>query len=166
MSEASERSLLDEHPVVLAVGIADDRQMTRFAIDAPTCMALIRHHVALSAGHQLVAPAVLRSDVLCLLFSEVRAGHLSENEGRRELEQFAEMKIRLLGDRVSRATAWRIARDLGWPDPRPAEYLAVARLQADLLVTDDPHLIEGAAVITPVAGRDALNQQPSSENSR
>jgi predicted nucleic acid-binding protein len=139
--------------------------MTRLAIDAPTCVALIRHHVVLSAGHQLVAPAVLRSDVLNLLFNEVREGHLNENEGRRDLEQFAELKIRLLGDRVSRATAWKIARDLGWPDPRPAEYLAVARLQADLLVTDDPHLVEGAAGITPVTGRDAFTQQ-SSENSR
>ncbi|KQV06870.1 type II toxin-antitoxin system VapC family toxin [Leifsonia sp. Root112D2] len=134
--------------------------MTRIVIDAQICVALIRHDVVLSAEHQLVAPAVLRSDVLNVLFGEVRAGRLSENQGRLELDQFAELKIRLLGDRVSRATAWKIARDLGWADPRPAEYLAVARLQADLLVTDDPHLLTGAKGITPVANRDALNQPP------
>ncbi|MDR6972740.1 hypothetical protein [Leifsonia shinshuensis] len=133
--------------------------MARFAIDAPTCVALLRRDIVLSSGHQLVAPAALRSDVLALLFDEVRETNLTEAEGRRELDLFAEMKIRLLGDRVSRATAWKIAHDLGWADPRPAEYLAVAHLQADFLVTDDARLRDGARGITPVAGRDALTRR-------
>jgi hypothetical protein len=35
---------------------------------------------------------------------------------------------------------WKIASRLGWDDTRPAEYLAVAQLQSDLLVTDDERL--------------------------
>jgi len=128
---------------------------TRVAIDAPTCRELLRRGAPLPADHRLVAPAVLRSDVLALLFAEVRAGTLAEAEGRRELDRFAELSVRLLGDRVSRSRAWAIARDLGWDDPRPAEYLAVAVLQADVLVTVDPHLVEGArgrVPVVPLAG--------------
>ena len=51
-----------------------------------------------------------------------------------------EIKIRLLGDRVSRKTAWRVAREHDWDTLRDAEYLAVTRLQADALVTVDPGL--------------------------
>jgi predicted nucleic acid-binding protein len=43
--------------------------------------------------------------------------------------------MRLLGDRVSRRTAWKIAREHGWETTYDAEYLAVAKLQADALVT-------------------------------
>jgi predicted nucleic acid-binding protein len=124
--------------------------MTRFAIDAPTCLELLRHGAALPTDHRLVAPSAVKSDVLALLFAEVRAGTLPEAEGRRELDRFAELSVRLLGDRVSRSRAWSFARDLGWDDPRPAEYLAVAVLQADALVTADPHLAEGARGRVPV----------------
>lgn len=110
---------------------------TRYAIDAPVAVALIR---AGATGHTLVGPAVLRSDALALLYRE-----LPDAEGRALLDGLAALRIRLLGDRVSRAVAWRLARELGWDDPRPAEYLAVARLQADLLVTSDPALLSGAA---------------------
>lgn len=39
--------------------------------------------------------------------------------------------MRLLGDRVSRRTAWEIAREQGWETTYGAEYVAVTRLQAD-----------------------------------
>jgi predicted nucleic acid-binding protein len=67
-----------------------------------------------------------------------------------------ELKIRLLGDRVSRRTAWKIAFSHNWDSLRDAEYLAVTRLQADALITVDRRL---AAVATPfvrVATLDAL----------
>jgi len=43
----------------------------------------------------------------------------------------------LLGDRVSRRTAWRIALEHGWDTIGDAEYLAVTQLQADVLITID-----------------------------
>ena len=48
--------------------------------------------------------------------------------------------MRLLGDRVSRRTTWKIAREQGWETTYDAEYLAVTKLQADALVTVNPAL--------------------------
>lgn len=116
----------------------------RIAIDAEIALRLVRDGVAVPPEHGLVGPAVLRSDALVSLYRAVRAGELTDAEGRAALEGLAGLKIRLLGDRVSRATAWQLATRLGWEDPAPAEYLAVALLQSDLLVTDDPVLRAGA----------------------
>ena len=52
--------------------------------------------------------------------------------------------MRLLGDRVSRRTAWMIAREQGWETTFDAEYLAVTKLQADAFVTNDPALVQKA----------------------
>jgi hypothetical protein len=54
------------------------------------------------------------------------------------------MKMRLLGDRVSRRTAWQIARQHDWDTLQDAEYLAVTRLQADALGMVDPRLAAAA----------------------
>ncbi|MCR2826730.1 hypothetical protein [Microbacterium sp. zg.Y909] len=130
--------------------------MTRYAIDAPTALRLIEEDAVLGAGHSLVAPSVLRTHALSLLYQQVRAGALDERVALARLERLAELKIRLLGDRVSRATAWKLATRLGWPDTPPAEYLAVAVLQADLLVTEDPHLRSGAEDRVALAPYEAL----------
>ena len=132
--------------------------MTRYAIDAEVAIRLIRDESDADQRHQLVGPSVLRSQALSLLFRDVRAGRLSEAEGRRQLERLAAMKIRLLGDRVSRATAWKLADRLGWDDIGPAEYLAVATLQADALVTDDEALASAAAGIVAVVSYDTLTR--------
>lgn len=99
---------------------------------------------------------MLRSDALRLIYADVRAGRLDEREGRARLDRLATLRIRVLGDRVSRATAWRLATELGWEDPGPAEYLAVATLQADALVTLDPRLAAAAEGRIPVAGVEVL----------
>lgn len=130
--------------------------MTRFAIDSPTALRLIRENVSVPERHRLVAPAILRSHVLSALYREVREGRMDAAAARRALEGVAELKIRLLGDRVSRATAWKIADQLGWDDTPLAEYLAVAKLQADALVTDDETLAAGSAGIVPLAAWDDL----------
>lgn len=130
--------------------------MTRFAIDSGIALRLIREGVDIAPRHQIVAPAVLRSHALSTLYRDVRAGRIDESTGRRQLEGVAELKIRLLGDRVSRATAWKIAAELGWDDIATAEYLAVAKLQSDALVTEDPELAAAADGIVPLAGWDDL----------
>ena len=124
--------------------------MTRFAIDAAVALRLIREGRRPADQHQLVAPAGLRSEVLARLYREVRAGRLAEAEARRQLDDLAGLKIRLLSDRVSRSTAWKIATELGWAEIGPAEYLAVAALQADALVTEDDRLTSQSRV--PLAG--------------
>jgi len=104
--------------------------------------------------YQLVAPAGLRSEVLARLYRDVRVGVLTDRDGRQLLDALAGLKIRLLADRVSRSTAWKIATDLDWDDVGLAEYLAVAKLQADALVTEDPRLAKQTLV--PIAAFDDL----------
>lgn len=125
--------------------------MTRYAIDAAVALRLVRAGSDADKRHQLVGPAVLRSHALSLLYRDVREGRLDEKRGRSQLEGLAGLKIRLLGDRVSRATAWKIAAQLGWDDTAMAEYLAVGVLQADALISDDPQLRAAAAGLLPLA---------------
>ena len=124
--------------------------MTRYGIDAATALRLIGEQSDADRRHQLVAPSVLRSDVMSMLYREVRAGRIAAAAGRQQLETLAGLKIRLLGDRVSRSAAWKIAAGLGWDDIAASEYLAVASLQADVLVTDDEDLALAAAGLVPV----------------
>jgi predicted nucleic acid-binding protein len=130
--------------------------MTRFAIDAGTALRLIREGSDADARHKLVGPSVLRSHALSALYREVHSGRITEAVGREQLEGIAALKIRLLGDRVSRATAWKIAAGLGWDDIGAAEYLAVASLQADALVTDDDDLAAAADGIVRIAAYSEL----------
>lgn len=126
--------------------------MTRFAIDAVAALRLVREGEPIAEGHQLVAPNVLRSEVLSHLYRAARRGELSRGEARAQLERLASLRVRLLGDRVSRAVAWEIAEQLGWDDIGVAEYLAVARLQADAFVTLDPEMarrVEGVVTVAP-----------------
>ncbi|MDJ0350546.1 type II toxin-antitoxin system VapC family toxin [Cryobacterium sp. PH29-G1] len=130
--------------------------MTRYVIDAPTLLHLVSAGIRPAAGHQLVAPSSIRSQALALLFAAVRTGELTEEQALEQHERLTELKLRLLGDRVSRRTAWRIARDHDWETISDAEYIAVAQLQADALVTIDPALAAKAEHLVPLAHLDAL----------
>jgi len=130
--------------------------MARYVVDAPTLLHIVSTGVPIDPGHKLVAPNAVRSQALSLLYDEVHRGEREEVEALRLHDRLTEVKIRLLGDRVSRRTAWRIAREQGWNAIGDAEYLAVARLQADALVTIDESLARTAAGIVPLAPLDAL----------
>lgn len=130
--------------------------MTRYAIDAAVALRIVRGELEVPAADQLVGPAVLRSHVMAELYRQVRAGELDEPQGRAQLDGLAGLRVRLLGDRVSRGTAWKVATRLGWDDVGPAEYLAVAVLQADTLVTDDPLLTAAATDMVRTAPSSAL----------
>lgn len=124
--------------------------MTRYAIDAPTVLHLVRHGIRVDPSHQLVAPGSVRSHALQLLLDDVDAGTLTERDAMQQHERITELRMRLLGDRVSRRTAWQVARDLGLPIS-VAEVLAVARLQADALVSVDGGLARKASGVVPLA---------------
>jgi predicted nucleic acid-binding protein len=130
--------------------------MTRFAIDAPTLLHLVSEDVAVAPGHQLVAPQLLRSQALALLFDAVRRGELTEKQALDRHEAMTAVKVRLLGDRVSRRVAWQIAREHGL-ETTDAEYLAIARLQADFFVTVDPDARARAEGVVPLATVDQLS---------
>jgi predicted nucleic acid-binding protein len=125
--------------------------MTRFAIDPPTLLAITESHRCIDPDHRLVAPNSIRSDVLDLLLLRVRSGELSEEAAFDRHERITEVKMRLLGDRVSRRTAWRIAREHDVGTIHEAEYLAVAKLQADALIATNPELAAIAGGIVPLA---------------
>jgi len=130
--------------------------MTRYAIDAPTALRIVRDERPIPAAHALVGPSLLRSHVLSALYRDVRAGRLDERAARADLDGLAALKIRLLGDRVSRATAFRLAELLDWDDTALAEYLAVATLQAYVLIAADDALVRGAEGLIAVAAYDDL----------
>ncbi|MFE5672726.1 hypothetical protein ACFQ58_14085 [Agromyces sp. NPDC056523] len=126
--------------------------MTRFGIDVLTALRLIEDDLPIAEGHQLVAPNVLRSHVLSHLYRAARRGELSHDAARVQLDRVSSMRVRLLGDRVSRAVAWKIAEELDWADTTAAEYVAVAKLQADAFITLDAELarrVEGVVAIAP-----------------
>jgi hypothetical protein len=110
--------------------------MARDVIDVPTLLHLVTNGAKVSRQHQLVAPDLIRSQALSLFVYAVRDGELTE-EIASTSQRLTELKMRLLGDRVSRRTAWRIARDHGWETTFDGEHLAVTKLQADGLVTID-----------------------------
>ena len=130
--------------------------MARYVIDAPTLLHLVDAGLRIDPGHQLVAPNSIRSAALELLLQDVRAGKRTEATALKAHERMTEIKMRLLGDRVSRRTAWQIARQHDWDTLRDAEYLAITRLQADALVTVDPSLAATARDVVTVAAIDHL----------
>ena len=130
--------------------------MARYVIDAPTLLHLIDSDLQVDPSHQLVAPSSIRSEALQLLLSDVGQGRRTEKAALQTHERVTEVKMRLLGDRVSRGTAWRIARQQEWETLREAEYLAVTRLQADALVTVDPAMAASEKDIVPLAPLEAL----------
>jgi predicted nucleic acid-binding protein len=81
---------------------------------------------------------------------------LGADEARIMLDRLTTMRIRLLGDRVSRATAWKVAEQLGWDDTANAEYVAVAQLQADAFVTLDTDLARAVSGIVTIAPFEAM----------
>jgi|SRR5215467_6031020 len=130
--------------------------MARYVIDAPTLLHLVDAGIHVDPGHQLVAPSSIRSEALELLLHDVRAGKRTEAAAMNVHERLTAIKIRLLGDRVSRRTAWRLARQHDWNTLRDAEYLAITQLQADALVTVDQRFVAIAHDVVAVAVIDEL----------
>ena len=134
--------------------------MTRFVVCPATLMMVLAQGTPISEGHQLVGPGSLRSQVLDLLLREVNEGRMAEAQALEHHERLTTMKMRLLTDRVSRRVAWNLARAKGWDSVRDAEYLAVAQLQADALVTIDERLAAAAEGIVRVAQLEELRRAP------
>jgi hypothetical protein len=130
--------------------------MARYVIDAPTLLHVVGEPITVHPEHQLVAPNGIRTQALARLLAAVRAGDLAEADALRLHERLTELKMRLLSDRVSRRTAWTIARENDWPTLELAEYLAVTRLQADAFVTVDRDAAARADGVVPLAPPTAL----------
>ena len=127
--------------------------MTKYVITPDVALRLAHHEVAIPEEHQLLAPTLLRSQVLTLLYRAVRQGETARKDADRQLDYVRALRIRLLGDRVLQNTAWKIADNLGWPDTFDAEYVALTQLQADAFITLNAELadaVKGLVVIAPI----------------
>lgn len=125
--------------------------VTKYVIGPDVALRLARDETVIPDEHQLLAPTLFRSQVLSLLYRAVREGEVPRKDADRQLTYVRELRIRLLGDRVLQATAWRIADRLGWPDTLDAEYVALTKLQADAFITLDATLAAAVAGLVPVA---------------
>jgi len=132
----------------------------RYVIGADVALDLARRGARPAKGVQLVAPTLIRSELLSLLYRLVRDGELDREEADRYLDHVRGLRIRLLGDRVLQDGAWRVAEQLSWHDTLAAEYIALTRLQADAFVTLDPDLKEAAANLVPVGTVEDLLTAP------
>src|SRR5918998_2342103 len=116
--------------------------MTKYVIGPDVALRLAHDEVVIPDEHQLLAPTLLRSQVLSLLYRAVRHGELTKKDADRQLNYVRALRIRLLGDRVLQDVAWKIADQLGWPDTLDAEYVALTQLQADAFITLDMELAD------------------------
>jgi predicted nucleic acid-binding protein len=130
--------------------------MSRYVIRPDVAIALARDEAVIREEHELLAPTLLRSQVLSMLFRAVQGGDLSASEAENAIGYVRRLRLRLLGDRVLQSVAWDVADQLGWPDTFDAEYVALTRLQADALVTLDERLAQAAKRLVPVAPIDDL----------
>ena len=130
--------------------------MTKFVIFPDVALRLAAARAEVPTQHQLLAPTLLRSQLLAQLFGMVRAGELTKKEAEQYLAYVRGLRMRLLGDRVLQQVAWKLADQLGWPDTLDAEYVALTQLQADALVTFDEGLARAVAGIVVVAPFEAL----------
>jgi predicted nucleic acid-binding protein len=108
--------------------------------------------------HRLVAPALLRSQLVNQLYQAVRAGEMTKPDADAVLEHMRSLRIRLLGDRVLQSVSWKVADRLGWADTFTAEYVAVAQLQADAFVTLDAALADAVKGLVRTAPYEELAQ--------
>ncbi len=117
--------------------------MTAHVISPDVALHLAQGEVVVRTEHQLLAPTLLRSQTLSLLHRAVGRGELTEDAERR-LDHVLKLRVRLLGDRVLRAVAWRVADQLGRPDTFDAEQAALTQLHADAFITLDERLAHDA----------------------
>lgn len=130
--------------------------MTRFVVDAGVAIHLATAGIEVSPEHELLAPTLLRSQILSALHEAVGRGEITAEAGLDRHRIISQMPIRLLGDAVLRRKAWHVADQLGWATTYDAEYVALTLLQADAFVTLDAELARTVDGLVATASIDAL----------
>jgi predicted nucleic acid-binding protein len=130
--------------------------MTRYVIGPDVAIRLAHERAVISDDHQILAPTLIRSQLLSLLYQAVNRGELTKKDADLRLNYVRGLRIRLLGDRVLQNVAWKVAEQLGWPETFDAEYVALTQLQADALITLDEQLADAVKDLVRVAPIEAL----------
>ena len=131
--------------------------MTRYVIGPDVAIRLARDQTVIGDDHQILAPTLLRSQLLSLLYQAVSRGEMTQKDAERRLNYVRGLRVRLLGDRVLQEVAWKVADQLGWSDTYAAEYVALTRLQADAFVTLDAQLARAVKDLVAIAPIEALS---------
>jgi predicted nucleic acid-binding protein len=130
--------------------------VTKLVVDSGVVLRLAAEDRKVPAKHRLLAPTLLRSQILSALHESVHTGELDPKTGLERLARFNRMPIRLLGDAMLRRRAWAIADELGWAETQAAEYIALTQLQGDAFVTLDKQLARDVSRLVEVVGFEAL----------
>lgn len=130
--------------------------MSKYVIGPDVAIHLAHDGALIRDEHQILAPALLRSQMLSLLYQAVQRGEMTTKDGERRLKYVRGLRIRLLGDRVLQDVAWKVAQKLGWPDTLDAEYVALTQLHADAFITLDRQLAHSVKDLVTVAPIEAL----------
>jgi predicted nucleic acid-binding protein len=130
--------------------------MTRYVIGPEVAIQLAGDEAVIPDGHHMLAPRLLRSQMLSLLCQAVHRGEMTKEDAERRLDYVNGMRIRLLEDHVLQNVAWKVADQLGWSDTFDAEYVALTQLQADALITLDRQLAHAVKDLVTVAPIEAL----------
>jgi predicted nucleic acid-binding protein len=130
--------------------------MTRYVIGPDVAIHLAGEEAVIPDGHHILAPALLRSQMLSLLYQAVHRGEMTKEDAERRLFYAQGMRIRLHEDYLLQKAAWQVADQLGWSDTFDAEYVALTQLEADALITLDPQLADAAKNLVAIAPIEAL----------
>jgi predicted nucleic acid-binding protein len=136
--------------------------MTKYVIGPDVALRLAQEKTVIAKEHKLLAPALLRSQLLSRLYRSVHRGEMTKDDAGRYLGYVRGLRIRLLGDRVLQDVAWKIADQLGWPDTLEAEYIALTRLQADAFITLDQELASAVKDLVELAPFEVLSPSKTS----
>ncbi len=130
--------------------------MPKYVIGPDVVLRLAQEKAQIPKAHQLLAPTLLRSQLLSLLYQAVRQGTITKQNADAHLNYVRGLRIRLLGDRVLQRVAWNIADQFGWPDTFDAEYVALTQLQGDALITFNAELASAVKSLVTVAPFETL----------
>jgi len=131
--------------------------MTKYVIGPDVAMLLAVNQAGIRDEHEILAPTLIRSQLLSLLYGAVRRGEMTKKDADQQLNYVRGLRIRLLGDRVLQDVAWKIADQLGWSDTFDAEYVALCQLQGDALITLDGRLADAVKDLVTVAPIEELS---------
>ena len=90
--------------------------MTRYVIGPDVAIQLAGDEAVVPDGHHMLAPALLRSQMLSLLYQAVHCGEMTKEDAERRLFYAQGMRIRLREDYLLQNAAWQVADRLGWSD--------------------------------------------------
>jgi predicted nucleic acid-binding protein len=132
--------------------------VTRFVVDCETLLRIAAGEIKVAAGHQLVAPTLVRSQALAALYGAARRGEISAVDGIERVTRINSLKVRFLGDKVLQRKAWKVAEQLGWETTYDAEFVALTQLQADVFVTSDADLAKAVSGLVETGTIHTLEQ--------